>query len=1008
MEQFDDDQTQSFVALTKGTKVSHYEIIEKIGAGGMGEVYLAEDTELDRKVALKFLPPHLCQDEDCRARFKREAQAAAKLDHPNIVTVYEVSAYQGRPYFAMAHVEGQSLNEYSSSKELSIDQTLELGIQICEGLQAAHDKGITHRDIKPSNILIDSLGRARIVDFGLASVVGKDQLTKTGLTLGTIGYMSPEQVRGQEIDHRSDLFSLGVVLYELITRQNPFRRDSEAATLKAVSDDIPEPLARFKRDVQERLQEVVSKLLEKDRSLRYQHADGVISDLKRLIAHTQSSIAVAPAKKTSSRTTKVLVPVLVLIVAVTVLVLKPWKFEVSPSEEAVAAENCVAIMYFDNMVDPEDSLRLGEIATNLLITDLSESRYVKVISSQRLYDILKQLGKEGQKRIDRDVASQVAKKARTKWMLLGSILQVTPQIVITTRLVDVMTGQVDASQQITGDTDENIFSIVDKLTIEIKNDLSLPTMALQEPDPQIANVTTHSQEAYRYYLEGLDHYYQLYSFRAQRSFRKALELDSTFAMAYLRLALSDFFTSRAILGITDRVNAVKAGRYSGAVSRKERMYIESLQKIAQGDYAAAVVELNKITLQFPDEKEALLLSGFVQLFRLRQPHRAIEAFTWSLEVDPLYKLGFNYLSYAYSTIGDFERAIESNNKYISLVPNETNPYDSRGDLFAFHGNADSAIMSYIKSAELATSDDRRGVSKLANMFLLRSDYARADSIYLRMTTASETIIRSVGRLCLALSRAYRGELNQALQLLDQGINTDLMEQADEIEVAFKHITKACIYVERRQLDSAILETERGLAYSDSADAEPRLTIGSSLYIKLLAACGRIGDAKAYLKSWWEGMRESHKVDSSWYWYASGCIAFYEGDLETAVQHLSTAADGALPIPDGSWLYDLTHLMLARALSESGMIEAAVGEYENLFSNYAWGRSRFTWGATFFPIWGVKIPYYLGQAYEQTGQYDKAAEQYETFLETWKDADPGIQEIEDANQRLAHLKSISAK
>ena len=260
----DDDKTRTHVALTKGTTVSHYRIVEKIGAGGMGEVYLAEDTQLDRKVALKFLPIHLCQDEDCRVRFKREAQAAAKLDHPNIIPVYEVGEFQGRPYFAMAHIEGQSLKEFSSGKELSVEQILELAIQICEGLQAAHDKGIIHRDIKPSNILIDSHGRARIVDFGLASVAGKDQLTKTGSTLGTIGYMSPEQVRGQEIDQRSDIFSLGVVLYELITRRNPFTRDSEAATLKAVCDDYPEPLARFKSGLPEGLQAILFQGLVKD------------------------------------------------------------------------------------------------------------------------------------------------------------------------------------------------------------------------------------------------------------------------------------------------------------------------------------------------------------------------------------------------------------------------------------------------------------------------------------------------------------------------------------------------------------------------------------------------------------------------------------------------------------------------------------------------------------------------------------------------------------------------
>ena len=206
----DDDKTKAMTVLSKGTVINHYRIVEKIGSGGMGEVYLVEDTELNRQVALKFLSSHLCQDADCRARFKREAQAAAKLNHPNIVTIHEVSEFNGRPFFAMEHVEGQSLRELIKAKELPIERVMELAIQICEGLHKAHQSGIVHRDVKPANILIDSDGRAKILDFGLATMHGCDHLTKTGSTLGTVGYMSPEQVRGETVDHRSDIFSLGV------------------------------------------------------------------------------------------------------------------------------------------------------------------------------------------------------------------------------------------------------------------------------------------------------------------------------------------------------------------------------------------------------------------------------------------------------------------------------------------------------------------------------------------------------------------------------------------------------------------------------------------------------------------------------------------------------------------------------------------------------------------------------------------------------------------------------
>jgi Tol biopolymer transport system component/predicted Ser/Thr protein kinase len=333
----DDDNTQTHIPLAKDTMVGHYRIVEKIGAGGMGDVYLAEDTRLDRKVALKFLSPYLCQDEQCRARFTREAQAAARLDHPNIVTVHEVSEYRGRPYFAMAHVEGRPLKEYAAGIEPSIDRIVEIGIQACEGLQEAHDKGITHRDIKPSNILVDSHGRARIVDFGLASVAGKDQLTKTGSTLGTIGYMSPEQVQGKQVDHRSDLFSLGVVLYELITRQNPFKRDSEAATLKAVSDYTPEPLARFKRDVPDLLESLIGKLLEKNPGHRYQSAADLLADFKRIwdeISHPSVESAVL-TQVAGKRKFPLLITALVLI-AISAVVIVYLVMDRQPIRHTVA------------------------------------------------------------------------------------------------------------------------------------------------------------------------------------------------------------------------------------------------------------------------------------------------------------------------------------------------------------------------------------------------------------------------------------------------------------------------------------------------------------------------------------------------------------------------------------------------------------------------------------------------------------------------------------------------
>ena len=278
----DEARANTHADLSSGTVVGHYRILGLLGAGGMGEVYLAADINLDRKVALKFLSANLCQDTGCRTRFAREAQTAARLSHPNIVTIHEVGEHRGRPFFAMELLEGVSLKELIRQRELSLGEVLDIAIQVCDGLAEAHNAKLVHRDIKPANLILDKKGRAKIADFGLVSVPGDLKVTKSGSTLGTIGYMSPEQVRGERLDHRTDLFSLGAVLYEMIAGRAPFAREYDAATINAILNEDPEPLARYKAGVPDSLQQIVSKALSKNAAARYQHADDLLADLRRV------------------------------------------------------------------------------------------------------------------------------------------------------------------------------------------------------------------------------------------------------------------------------------------------------------------------------------------------------------------------------------------------------------------------------------------------------------------------------------------------------------------------------------------------------------------------------------------------------------------------------------------------------------------------------------------------------------------------------------------------------
>ena len=284
--------------------ISHYKVIEKLGEGGMGVLYLAEDLELNRKAVLKFLPPDMINDPEINLRFKREAQSAGSLSHPNIVTIYDVGVHENKTFIAMEYVEGKTLREVINSDELTIEKVTDISVQICEGLNAAHSKGITHRDIKPENILIDGKGKVKIVDFGLAKVKNISRgITKQGSTVGTIKYMSPEQIRNQNIDHRSDIWSFGVILYEMITGRYPFKGEHDASLFYSIINQSPEPLARYKANISEGFQRVIDKSLDKDPETRYQHIDELLSDLRRE-KRDSGEFAVSKVKRKNTRLIK--------------------------------------------------------------------------------------------------------------------------------------------------------------------------------------------------------------------------------------------------------------------------------------------------------------------------------------------------------------------------------------------------------------------------------------------------------------------------------------------------------------------------------------------------------------------------------------------------------------------------------------------------------------------------------------------------------------------------------
>jgi serine/threonine protein kinase/Tfp pilus assembly protein PilF len=970
--------------------ISHYKILEKLGEGGMGVVYKAQDTKLDRIVALKFLPQHLTSDPVEKERFVHEAKAASALNHPNVTTIYEIDEFEGQMFIVMEYCEGKTLKQIIEQETLSIRKVLDIGIQICEGLTIAHEKGIVHRDIKSANIMLTPRGQVKIMDFGLAKLKGGTKLTETRSTLGTAAYMSPEQAQGEEVDQRSDIFSFGVVLYELLTGRLPFEGEHQAAILYSIINEEPQPVARFNNQVSAKLEDIVFKALAKDKDERYQHIDDLLADLRReKKSFEYIKTAQIPKEAVAPKPKKKLLPFIVpasivFVIALLFLVLKPFKFEVVPEKGAIAKENSLAIMYFENLVDREDKERLGEIVTNLLITGLSESQYLNVVSSQRLYDILKLLGKEGAKVIDKNVASQVATKAGAKWMLLGSILQVEPQVVLTSQLVEVESGRVLSSERITGEPGEKIFSMVDKLTVEVKKDLSLPAQAQKEETPKVADVTTHSTEAYRYYLEGVDYFYKVYTVEAEKSFRTALEFDSTFAMAYYWLALIK-------TGEEQKALIAKAVKYSDKVSQKEKYYIKCLEAGISGDQTQEIKALEKIIESYPEEKGACFMLATVYQLQLRKYEQAVSYLNKAIAIDPLYKIAYNLLAYAYNDMGDFEKSIWAINKYISLAPDEANPYDTRADLYAYNGKLDQAIESYKKALE-KKPDFYASLAKLGYMYLFKKEYTQADSCFKALSSSSEKLHRSSGRLGLSLIPLYQGKFEDALKILDDGIAADRMEQAEGAPNAAKHLFKAQIYEEKKNMILALEEAETAIEILKKVVPGDPVN-RRDYYAYLLAQSGKIKEAEEIARALKKDIEEKNQTMMYQYWLVSGRIEQIKGNTNTAVNYLEKV-DKEAPTP----LFAV-RVFLSEAYLGSGKIGEAVAELERALSRYDDSRVN-------SPIWAVKAYYLLGLAYEKSGWKAKAIEKYEEFLDIWKNADPGIPEVQDAKERVKKLRAES--
>jgi tetratricopeptide (TPR) repeat protein/TolB-like protein/predicted Ser/Thr protein kinase len=1002
-----------------GRTLAQYRVGDEISRGGMGVVYRATDTRLNREVALKVLPDDLVHDADRRRRFVQEAQAASAIEHPHIAVIYDVNEAEGHTFIAMELIRGEKLSDWLAHARPAVARALEVAAEIAAGLAKAHDKQVVHRDLKPANVMLTDEGHAKVIDFGIAKLIetagdsGLDTRTShdtgAGVVLGTMTYMSPEQARGDRVDYRSDIFSFGIVLHEMLAGHPPFKGKNGIETASAI---LHEPAPRLPAlgtgiaaEVSADVQRVVDKCLAKDPAERYQSMKDVAVDLRtarrRLETSPHPSTATQPAVAASAGRPRWLWPaaaVLVLAAAAGAWMQLGGDPETPMAGGAGAAKPSVAVLYFDNTTGDEslDWMRTG--ITDMVVTDLSQSTQVEVVSTEHLYGILAELKRADDKVLSPDVIRAVAERTGVQNVVVGSFVRSGEALRINMRLQEAKTGRIVSSERVDGPNVSSLFQMVDDLSRRIRARFDEvragagPIGSLLAPpgpaadtklDRGLTDVTTPSIEAYQAFAEGMNQHLRFRERQAVPYFEKAIALDAGFANAYAKLGV--------VHGNLGRVDLREkylqlAMEHADRLTPPERLYAEGLLALDRREVDRGVDAYQRCIDLYPGHegcRHALAL--------LQAPLGLIDESTRNFEEvirrGGTFPTTFSLLAVNYRSLDQPEKALEIVQQYSNRNPENATGHSSVCAALIGLGRYRDAVSACQRSAAL--SPTAQGVFGEPIALLLQADWEGARKVATALTAAAEQGQRYSGAMALTLLDLFRGKATEARHWAERAaaVYDRPVPNATTARLVLANIE----LVMGRQAE-ALAIAERALrdAVNPVDEGPATLTVAS-----LRGRTGRTTQAPALLAEY-EGTATptTAKAIGRLVAHGRGEVALAARDYATALREL-TAAQAALSPRPGNPIQPNQHVLVWFALGEAHLGAGNRTEARGWFERIVNG----PYERALRPIEYVRSLYHLAAIAEGTGEAAKAVEYYRRFLAYWGDGEIDRDKVAIARSKL---------